>query len=325
LALFFMAPWVAEFLLGNLSIAMLPALIVLAPMYGGGALLIRELVRRTGRGWPSILVLGLAYAVFEEAFTTQSLFNPNYLQANLHLLDHAYVPALGMGAWWTLFVLTLHTVWSIGTSIGLVEAFVPARRTLPWLGWPGLIVTCALFVLGAAATTAITFKMDPYIAPAARLFGAAIVVTVLIAIAFLLPKPRDVMRAHGEESASGNAPGPRSTPPRAHIVGACSLAAASIFLVVPPGWGWGAVAVYLVLYVVAIAGVLHWSRSPSWGDSHRLALAGGAALAYAWHGFPQRSAVPGDPRVDLIGNAIFAVMTVALIVAAGRRVVHAEH
>src|SRR5580698_10225032 len=72
LALFFTAPLEAEYLLGDLPIKMLPALIVLAPMYGGGALLIREVARRTGRGWPAILVLGMAYAIFEEAFTTQS-------------------------------------------------------------------------------------------------------------------------------------------------------------------------------------------------------------------------------------------------------------
>src|SRR6202042_2013403 len=85
IVLFFLAPLVAEFLLGDLPINLLGALVVLAPMYGGGALLIREVVRRTGGGWPSIFVLGFAYAVFEEAFTTQTLFNPNYLHLNLHL------------------------------------------------------------------------------------------------------------------------------------------------------------------------------------------------------------------------------------------------
>src|ERR1700685_1822282 len=94
LALFFVAPLVAEFLLGDLPIKLLPALVVLAPMYGGGALVIREVVRRTGRGWPSIVLLGMAYAIFEEAFTTQSLFNPNYLKLNLGLLTPAFLPRL---------------------------------------------------------------------------------------------------------------------------------------------------------------------------------------------------------------------------------------
>src|SRR6185369_5595553 len=65
-ALFFLAPLVAEFFLGDFPITMLPLILVLAPMYGGGALLIREVVRRTGRGWPTIALLALAFGVFEE-------------------------------------------------------------------------------------------------------------------------------------------------------------------------------------------------------------------------------------------------------------------
>ena len=110
ITLFFVAPLVAEFLLGNLPIKLIGALIVLAPMYGGGALLIREIVRRAGRGWPTILLLALTYGILEEAFTTQSLFNPNYLNMNMHLLDPAYIPALKLGGWWTISVLNLHTV-----------------------------------------------------------------------------------------------------------------------------------------------------------------------------------------------------------------------
>src|SRR5208282_6295453 len=87
IGLFFVAPLVAEYLLGDLPIKMLGALVILAPMYGGGAILIREVVRRTVRGWPTIFVLAFAYAVFEEAFTTQTLFNPDYLHLNLHLLE----------------------------------------------------------------------------------------------------------------------------------------------------------------------------------------------------------------------------------------------
>ncbi len=134
IGLFFLAPLVAEYLLGDLPITMLSALVVLAPFYGGGALLIRELARRAGRGWPSIVLLALAFGILEEGFTTQSLFNPNYLSLNLHLLQPAYIPALGIGGWWTVFVLALHTVWSICVPIALVEATVPKRATTPWLG-----------------------------------------------------------------------------------------------------------------------------------------------------------------------------------------------
>lgn len=46
LGLFFLAPLAGEFLLGNLPVTMFWLIIVLAPIYGGGALLIREVSRR---------------------------------------------------------------------------------------------------------------------------------------------------------------------------------------------------------------------------------------------------------------------------------------
>jgi hypothetical protein len=49
LALLLLAPWVREFLLGNISGRQLPALLILALLCGCGALLIREMTRRTSR------------------------------------------------------------------------------------------------------------------------------------------------------------------------------------------------------------------------------------------------------------------------------------
>ena len=76
IALFFLSPLVAEFLLGDFTLAQLSYLILLAPAYGGAAVVIREVARRFGRGWPTIVLLALAYGVIEEGLETQSLFNP---------------------------------------------------------------------------------------------------------------------------------------------------------------------------------------------------------------------------------------------------------
>ena len=306
IGLFFMAPLVAEYLLGDLPINLLPALIVLAPMYGGGALLIREVVRRTGGGPWNILVLGVAYAIFEEAFTTQTLFNPNYLHLNLHLLDHAYIPALGIGIWWTMFVLTLHTVWSISVSVALVEALVPDHATTPWLGGAGLTVTAVLFVLGSAASIAITLKGDHFLASRAQFVSAGVLCVGIIVASFYLPRrPRG-----GTESSSAPSP---------WIAGSAALIAGSIFLVVPAGWGWGAVGVYVLLDLVMIGLLAHWSRSADWGGLHRLAVAGGAALAYAWHAFIQNPAVGKAGMVDRIGNVVFAAALISVLAIAARR------
>jgi hypothetical protein len=305
IGLVFLAPVVAEFLLGNLPITMLPALLVLAPLYGGGALMVRETARRLEIGWPGIVTLALAYAIVEEAFTTQTLFNPNYLKQNLHLLDPAYVPALGMGGWWTVFVLTLHVVWSISVSIALVEALVPDRETTPWLGLVGLTITGVLFMVGIGISTAMTLHSDSYVASARQLVSAAVFAIGLVVVAFRLTSGTDANR-------SGQVPG-------AWLVGVGALLAGSIFLVVPKSWGWGAVGVYLALDVGVIGGVWVWSRRAAWDGRHRLALAGGAALAYAWHAFPERPVVGDAGTSDLVGNAIFATALVAWLVVAARR------
>src|SRR5206468_5799611 len=114
-----LAPVGAEFLLGDFTIRNLPVVLVLMPLYGCGALLIREIARRTGRGWPTILLLGTAYSFFEEGFLTQSLFNPSYV--GQRLLDYGYLPALGTSLNWSAFVLSIHVVWSIATPILIAE------------------------------------------------------------------------------------------------------------------------------------------------------------------------------------------------------------
>ncbi len=310
LGLFLTAPLVAEFLLGNLPIKLLPALIVLAPMYGGGALLIREVVRRTGRGWPSILLLGMAYAIFEEAFTTQSLFNPDYLKLHLGLLAPAFIPALGIGAWWTLWMFNVHAVWSIATPIALVEACVPDRARTPWLGRVGLAVTAIVFLFGAISNTAIGYRQDHYLASLRQFVGAAVVVVLLIAAAFSL-RTRPGNRL-AEEA------------PSIWTVGAVALLFGSAALFVPQQWGWWAVAELAGLDLVMILVVLAWSRRNGWALKHQLALGGGAALAYGWHAFLQHPAVGNLDLSVRVGNAIFLALAIGLIAFAAGRVSAAE-
>jgi len=310
LGLFFTAPLVAEFLLGNLPIKLLPALIVLAPLYGGGALLIREWVRRTGRGWPSILLLGMAYAILEEAYTTQSLFNPDYLKLHLGLLTPAYIPALGIGGWWTLWMLNVHAVWSIATPIALIEACVPGRSRTPWLGRIGLGIVTVIFAFGAIASARFQLKQDPFLASHTQFAVAAMVIVVLAVAAFSIP-------AHSSNRAMGSAPSP-------WIAGGVALLFGSAALFVPQAWGWGAVAELLGLDMVMLLTVLAWSRRAEWGLAYQLALGGGAALAYGWHAFLQHPAVGKlDPSVR-IGNAIFLAAALTLIWFAATRVKHSS-
>ena len=104
-----------------------------------------------------MLLLALAYALVEEGFTTQSLFNPNY--AGLRLLDYGFIPALGTSLDWAVFVLTLHIVWSVASCIAIAEGLAGPQWSTPWLGRPGLAVTVFLFLLGCTMTTIFTHKV----------------------------------------------------------------------------------------------------------------------------------------------------------------------
>ncbi len=67
---------VAELLLGSASITQPILWPFLLLIYGPGALLIRESVRRSKRGCESVVLLGAAYGFVEEGLALESLYNP---------------------------------------------------------------------------------------------------------------------------------------------------------------------------------------------------------------------------------------------------------
>jgi hypothetical protein len=294
--LFFLAPLVAEFLLGNLPITVLPAVLLLAPMYGGGGLVIREVTRRAGRGVPTMLVLGVAYGLLEEGIATQSLFNPHY--AGLDLLHPGYIPWLGIGVPWTLFVLTLHAVGSTTVPIVLVELCTSARRTTPWLQRPGLIIAAVLYVVGLAANTAFQLSIDPFVAAPAQLISAVVLAGLVVLVAFRLPRRSGL-------------PG---TVPAVWVVGLAVLVA-GVLIEVAPLTGIG---IAIVEVVLAVLGA-RWVIRGAWTPRHTLAAAAGALLTYAWHSFPEQPVLPASTTVDLAGNAIFTIGALLLIGMAWRR------
>ncbi|GAA4979627.1 hypothetical protein [Actinopolymorpha pittospori] len=318
IGLFFLAPLIAEFLLGNLPVSLLFALMILAPLYGAGALLIREVVRRTGRGWPSIIVLGLAYAVFEEGVTTQSLFNPNY--ANAHLLDHGYVPALGLSVPWTLGVLALHAVWSIGVPIGLTESLVLDRPRTPWLGKLGLTVTAVLFALGSVATTAMQLYQDDFVASVPQFVGVAVAIVVFVAVAMTFrPAARQVDSVNRVDSNAIRVVTSR-TAPNPWWVGAFAFVTGTAFRLLPDGIpAWLNVAGLLVLAAIVIAVVRHWSHQTGWGDSHRFALVAGAMVCYAVHSFIETPVMPVSPAIDHTGDVVFSLAALVTLALTARR------
>lgn len=309
--LLLLAPLVGEFLLGNQRIDWIFMVLPFALLYGAGALLIRETVRRTGRGWPTIVMLAAAYALLEEGPIDQLLWNPSY-SGQVTLAGDAYLPALGTNVSIVAAVLSLHTIWSISVPIALVETFVPGRRTVPWLGRTGLAVTAALFALGVALWCWGSRMEAHFEATAGQYTGAAVVIVALVVLAFAVPlRARPVDR---------RAPSP-------WLVGVLTLVLTSLLLALVMFWPgglsqWVSVAAWCVVAAALVTLLARWSRCRGWGAAHRLGVAGGALLTYSWVAFPHRpggvgSNAPAD-AVDLAGNTVFALLAVVLIVLAVR-------
>ncbi|WP_037062579.1 hypothetical protein [Pseudonocardia acaciae] len=307
--LFLLAPFVGEYLLGNLTVDELGVGIVLAPMYGFGALLVRELGRRRG-GWPTIVVLAAAYALLEEGPVDQLLWNTAYSGGHNYLAGSSYLPALGTSVELIQTILALHLVWSVCVPIAIVETFVSDRRSTPWLGRFGLTLTAVLFALGAALVFWGHYAESGFVAaPAHQAWAvAAIVALVLLAL---------VPRRRTPPTLPGRAPSP-------WLVGALGLVGTSAYwapsvLVTADWYEWVGVAVWFVVAAAGVTLVARWSRRRDWGQPHHFALAAGATLTYVWTAFPNRPEAGGPLTVDLISNAVFGTLALALLTAAARR------
>lgn len=316
IGLIFLSPLVGEYLLGNTPITELSGILLFATMYGCGALLIREVARRTG-GWPTMLVLAAAYALVEEGPIDQMLFNPAYLGLE-SFVGFANIPGLDLSAWLIQDTLTLHTVWSICVPIAIIETF-SRDRTAPLLGNIGLAVVGAVFVAGSVSLAYFQYLHFRFLASPAQFVGSGVVIVTLIAVAVLV----------------GRRPTPRlkSTAPQPWIVGLAAFAASSIYWLknfipndVMSAWvEWALVGWWFVLVGVTVALFGHWSRRRGWDARHRLAVAGGALLTYVWAGFLQGRYLDVSPTVAVLGNLVFGLAGVALLAAAARSVMRQQN
>lgn len=330
LALLIIAPLIAEFLLGDFNVRQIGYIIVFIPVYGAGALLIRELTRRARRGWPTMLLLSLAYALILEGFTNQTLFNPNY--AGQRLLDYGFIPALGTSFVFTVYVLTLHVVWSVGSSVALAEALAGTRWRDPWLRLPGGIVTTALTVLGCSATVNFTLRTFHFVATPGQFVAVAILALTAIVAAFVGFRGTRAASETPPAGASDHRDNANRRVPSFWLVLAVSLVLSSAFQrwfvyapthAVRPGL---ALTGLLALEVAAVALFAVWGQRVGWGPNHALAASLGAIVTYGWISLRRlvvaggtSLGVPTTP-IDVIGQAGLLLVMLGLGVMAWRQV-----
>lgn len=126
-------PGIPEYLSGSTPVAAL----VYAPggfalflalnlaLYGPGALLAREAFVRWKPGWAGVVLLGAAYGLLEEGTALSTLFNPH---ASVVGALGSYGRFAGVNWVWSLGVLGVHIVYSVGLPILLLGLALPETR-----------------------------------------------------------------------------------------------------------------------------------------------------------------------------------------------------
>ncbi len=155
--------------------------LVLVALYGGGAVIIRELTLRWNKGWRTVLLLGAAYGIIEEGLMVKSFFDPGWM--DLGALG-VYGRSLGVNWIWSLQLTTYHMVISIAIPILLVNLLYPKETERNWVSNRALLVLGGLFTLDVLVGF---FFLTPYRPPVVPYLGALGLVILLYVLARKLP------------------------------------------------------------------------------------------------------------------------------------------
>lgn len=278
--LFLLAPFIAEASIGTVFVPSGGfAFLTLAPIYGGGAILIREIVVRRGGGFGAVALLGLAYAVVEEGLALGSLFSPTIYQA---IGPRWGAEIAGLNGVYTLFQLINHALFSITVPIALVELCFPSRRRRPWLKTPGLVLIAAVFLIGFGLVRLATiFTFDPGFAIPPVWIVVSLVIIAGCLTAAVVRRPR----------APGAVTGPGRTPRPAALLATCMIVVGvALGILGLPAHGGAfaqsgllpvlAMIIAAAAMIIGIVLVRRWSRRSDFDDRHRFALAAGSLLAH---------------------------------------------
>jgi MFS family permease len=320
--LIFLSPVLVELLPGIIRVSFLWLLVPEMAVYGVAAVLIREAARRLHRGWATILLLGIAYAVAEECLILQTSLTPQFFPASTSSFGWA------VGVQWIYLVAMLgyESVYAIVLPIALTELLFPDRRDDPWLSQRGIVIALVVFLLGCASVWWFWTHVGlyetmraygygdlvqrPYQIPLLNIGLALVAIVVFIALGLGLPRP-------AEKPATKHAWSPWILGLIAFIFGlfwwvmvGLPYIPASVFRGASPLIPIVIGLIWAMLAMVVISSLS--SNRKGWQDRHRLALIFGAELASMIGG---TLVILAAPRVDKIGKLVLDLIALILFVA----------
>lgn len=304
--LIFLAPFIAEVLSGATRVSYLFAFVPEMMMWGCGALLIRELVKRWDGGWTSVLLLALALSVFEECVVQQTSLAPLPWPAT----SADYGRRHGVNWIYFLYMLGYESVWVVVVPVQVTELIFPEWREVRWLRTGGMITSAVVFLLGARVAwyawikraRPIVFHAPYYDVPWGTIAFFVAVIAMLILLAYWM---RSIELG---DSTTRTAPPPWSMAAAAMIFGFPwywlmalifgERSSQPYWFPMALGAMWGGFAYFFIR---------DWSVGRGWNDKHRLGLTFGAVLVCMIAGFSGSSTWP---RIDLVGKSVFDVAAV---------------
>jgi uncharacterized membrane protein len=193
-----LAPAIGELLSGSsppLEFFNPISFLLLASLYGSGAIVARELKIRWKKDFRALLLLGAAYGILEEGLMVKSFFDPAWM-------DLGILGSFGRWAnvnWvWAEMLIIYHAVFSITIPIVLVELTFPERKEESWVGSRYL----KGFIAVLATVTAIGFFfLTRYVPPLLNYLMAILAMFTFVYAAYRLPTHSRNMETHKKANA----------------------------------------------------------------------------------------------------------------------------
>jgi hypothetical protein len=276
------------------------AVIFFGALYGAPALLARELVRRRGWGWPSMLLLFVALGIAQACLIDQSLFSADYQGYEGWQEGRAatFIPVLGISALSADNFVVGHLIFSFAAPVALAESWAPQRAREPWLGRAGTVVTAIAYL--CAAVLVLTDPESHSASPLQLSVSIGLVLAAIAAAVF-------VGRAGDHDAAGPRSGGPPLVPV---LVISMILELIAAFA----GEGWLALLLGVVTTGGVGAGIVLAGRRWGWSVRHSAAVGlafllvrGGLAFTY----FP----LIGD--VEPVPKYLHNVVMIVVVIIAG--------
>jgi len=317
MTLMFLAPLIAEVLPGATRFSSIFVFPIEVFVWGGGALLIRYIVRKWQLGWINMLLLGLALSVAEEFLIQQTSVAPMVIQ----LKGITYARAFGINYVYLFWALVYETVFVVFLPIYLTEIIFADRQKELWIGKGGVIATGILFLLGSflawyswtQIARSTVFHVAPYNPPLLMILCAVVSIGCLV---FAATGPFSKKLIYGRSAL-------KLLPDTIMIVIGAFWAIVLYGIV---GLAFGlkpsfppvlALATGLILVISALYFIPAWIANANWNQKHSFFLISGIMLGSMMVGFV---GFVGSMNLDLYFKILINLLAVIFLVLLGIRV-----